>query len=122
MPLTSRVGSKVPSRPFVTAVLPEAIVVQTCAGDPASVLRLYSSFHTEPALTLPTKLVRFVIVEPSAGVLMLTTAGGAAALTTTVTSSLVVSSESFAVSRKTYVPGVLNDAIEAARFTGLKPA
>src|SRR5215217_1208858 len=111
-------GSKVPSRPLVTAVLPEAIVVQTCG----SALRLYSSFHTEPELTLPLKLVRLVIVEPSAGELMLTTAGGAAALTTTVTSSLVLSSESFAVSRKTYVPGVLKNTIDDARFTGLKPA
>src|SRR5215211_7714116 len=114
----SRVGSKVPSRPLVTAVLPEAIVVHTCG----SALRLYSSFHTEPALTLPMKLVRLVIVAASAGELMLTTAGGAAGLTTTVTSSLVVNPESFAVSRKTYVPGVLNDAIDAARFNGLKPA
>src|SRR5215204_881891 len=118
MPLTSSVGSKVPSRPFVTAVEPEVIVVHTWG----STLRLYSSFHTEPALTLPTKLVRLVIVEPSAGESMLTTASGAAALTSTVTSSLVVNSESFAVRRKTYVPAVLNDATDAARFTGLKPA
>src|SRR5215217_1691899 len=122
MPLTSSVGSKVPSRPFVTGVEPEAIVVHSCAGEPASVLRLYSSFHTEPSLTLPTKFVRLVIVEPSAGKLILKTASGAAALTSTVTSSLVVNSESFAVRRKTYVPAVLNDATDAARFTGLKPA
>ena len=87
-----------------------------------SALRLYSSFHTEPALTLPTKLVRLVIVDPSAGELMLTTGGGAAGLTSTVTSSVVVNSESLAVRRRTYVPGVLKVAIEAARFTGLNPA
>src|SRR5215213_4867234 len=122
MPLTSTVGSKVPSSAFVTAVEPEAIVVHTCVGDPASVLRLYSSFHVEPSLTLPMKFVRLVIVDPSAGELMLTTAGGAGGLTWTVTSSLVLNSESLAVRRKTYVPGVLNDAIDAARFCGLKPA
>src|SRR4029078_9588849 len=121
MPLTSTVGSKVPSRPFVTGVDPEAIVVHTCAAEPASVLRLYSSFHVEPSLTLPMKFVRLVMVEPSTGELMLTTAGGAAGLTSTVTSSLVVNSESLAVSSKTYVPRVLNDATDAARFTGLKP-
>src|SRR5829696_8507770 len=115
MPLTSSVGSKVPSSPFVTAVLPEAIVVHTCAGEPASVLRLYSSFHTEPALTLPMKVVRLVMVEASTGELMLTTASGAAGLTSTVTSSLVVNSESLPVRRKTYVPGVLKDATDVAR-------
>src|ERR1043166_9011139 len=101
MPLSSNVGSKVPSRPFVTGVEPEAIVVHTCASEPASVLRLYSSFQTEPALTLPMKLVRLVMVEPSAGELIDTTAGGAGGLTSTFTSSLVVNSESLAVRRKT---------------------
>src|SRR5690349_16003342 len=118
MPLTSSVGSKVPSSAFVTGVEPEAIVVHTCALEPESVLRLYSSRHVELALTLPKKLVRFVIVEPSTGELIATTGGGAGGLTTTVTSSLVVNSESFAMRRRTYVPGVLNDAIDAARFTG----
>src|SRR5688572_14713327 len=101
MPLTSNVGSKVPSSAFVNGVEPEAIVVHVCAGEPASVLRLYSSFQIEPSLTLPTKFVRFVMVEPSAGELMLTTAGGAGGLTSTLTSSLVVNSESLAVRRNT---------------------
>src|SRR6185503_12340238 len=104
MPFMSNVGSKVPSRALVTGVEPDAIVVHTCAGEPASVLRLYSSFHVAPSLTLPMKLVRLVIVEPSTGELMLTTAGGAGGLTSTVTSSVVVNSESFAVRRRTYVP------------------
>src|SRR5215216_626109 len=122
MPFTSKLGSKVPSSAFVTAVEPEAIVVHTCAAEPAAVLRLYSSFHVEPSLTLPMKFVVVVMVEPSTGELMLTTAGGAGGLTSTLTSSLVVNSESLAVRRRTYVPAVLKDAIDAARLTGLKPA
>src|SRR5215212_348870 len=116
MPLTSDVGSKAPSSAFVTGVEPEAIVVHVCAGEPASVLRLYSSFHVEPSLTLPMKLVRFVMVEPSTGELMLTRAGGAGGLTSTFTSSLAVNSESLAVRRRTYVPATLKDAIDAARL------
>src|SRR6476619_2297537 len=107
MPLTSTVGSKDPRRPLVTAALPEAIVVHTCALEPSSVLRLYSSFHVEPSLTLPMKFVRLVMVDPSTGELMLTTAGGAGGLTSTLTSSVVVNSESLAVRRRTYVPAVL---------------
>src|SRR6185369_12029328 len=106
MPLTSTVGSKLPSSALFTGVQPEAIVVQTCAGEPASVLRLYSSFHVEPSLTLPMKSVRLVMLEASTGELILTIAGGTGGLTSTLTSSVVVNSESLAVRRRTYVPGV----------------
>ena len=96
MPLSRTVGSNVPSVPFVTGVLPELSVIHV--GATPSSLRLYSSRHVLPSLTVPMKLVLPVMVVPLAGLLMAAVGGGVWVI---VTSSKPVSAVSLAVRRRT---------------------
>src|SRR5262245_43799093 len=73
MPLSKRVGSKVPSAPFVTELVPEAKVVQV-----ASPVSRYSSCQEASValLAVPTTVSRPVTVVPSAGLAIAAVGGG----------------------------------------------